>query len=90
MGPAGSVPGTEWLCGPLESSVNDEQRPAPSVPEEVARGYREHSRDSHQPCPGKALCRQLFFPDPELTCTVIRLCRVWLGPGIFSQKFSVT
>lgn len=23
-------------------------------------------------------------------CTVIRLCRVWLGPGVSSQKFSVT
>lgn len=34
--------------------------------------------------------RQLFFPCPKLTCTVIRLCRVWLGLGLSSQKFSVT
>lgn len=99
MGPPGSAPGTEWLPGPLESpSVNVGQRPAPSVPEEVGRGYHKHSRGSRHSCPGKAPLlmepphphRQLFFPCPKLTCTVIRLCRVWLGPGLSSQNFSVT
>ena len=35
-------------------------------------------------------CRQAVLALSRLTCTVIRLCGVWLGPGLSSQKFSVT
>lgn len=67
----------------------------------VARGYHEHTEAGF--CPRSYSNRplflaplpppttsMLFFPCPELTCTVIRLCGVWLGPGFSSQKFSVT
>lgn len=98
MGPLGFATGTEWLPGPLESPpVNVGQRPAPSVPEEVGEASRT-SQGQPLPLPWEGpfsswnplICIGSYSSPAELTCTVIRLCRVWLGPGFSSQKFSVT